>query len=162
MTKMTRTILAATLAGLLAPAASSALDLAPRGYAARAGVSFNPDQFHAALHFQLGPGSKPQFRPVLELGVGNGVRLVSLSGDVLYHFEAQRFRPYAGAGPGLNLIDVTDGVGEADGIKSKLVAHAVAGVAWIRRPGGQPRYFLEGRAGVGDTPDFRIALGISF
>jgi hypothetical protein len=79
-------------AGLPAPAASSALDLVPKGYAARAGV--NPDQFHAALHFQLGPGSKPQFRPVLELGVGNGVRLVSLSGDVLGHASSSTTQLY--------------------------------------------------------------------
>jgi hypothetical protein len=160
--QMTRSVLAASLAVLLAPAAAAALDLAPRGYAARAGVSFDPDQFHAGLQVQLGPGSKPQLRPVLELGIGNGVRIVSLSSDVLYHFEAERWRPYAGVGPGLNFIDVTDGVGEADGVKTKLVAHAVAGVGWIRRRGSQPRYFLEGRAGIGDTPDLRITLGISF
>ena len=157
---MTRAILAVALAGVFAPAAS-ALDFAPQAYAAATGVSVNPDQFQAGPHVQLGPSSKPQLRPVLELGIGNGVRLLSLGGDVLYHFEGKRWMPYAGGGPGLNFIDVTNGVGEADGIQTKLVAHAVTGVSWMP-PRGQRRYFLEGRVGVGGTPNLRITMGMSF
>jgi hypothetical protein len=149
------------LAGLLAPAVSSARDFGPQGYAARTGLSFNPDQFQAGVHLQLGTSSKPQLRPAMELGIGNGVRLVSLSGDVLYHFGRKQWSPYAGGGPGLNFIDVTDGVGEADGLETKLVAHAVTGVTWAPRR-GRHRYFLEGRIGVGDTPNLRISLGMSF
>jgi hypothetical protein len=115
---------------------SSARDLAPRDYAARTGASFNPDQFLAGLHLQLGPDVKPELRPVLTLELGNGVRLASLSGDVLCHFEGARWAPYVGGGPGLNFIDVTDGVGEADGITAKLVAHAVTGLVW--RPQRSP------------------------
>jgi hypothetical protein len=161
ISKRSMRIFTVVVAGLIVPAVSSAGDLAPQGYAACTGVSFGPDQFQAGLHFQLGPSSKPQLRPVLELGLGNGVRLISLSGDVLYHFEGRHLTPYAGAGPGLNLIDVTDGVGEADGITARLVAHAVAGLSWTPRR-GQHRYFLEGRIGVGDTPNFRLAMGMSF
>ena len=156
------TILTAALAGLLVPATSAALNLAPHGYAASTGVCFNPDQFQAGLHLQLGPGWKPQFRPVVELGIGNGVRILSLSGDILYHFGGTRWRPYAGGGPGLNLVDVTNGVGEADGVQTKLVAVAVTGVSLMPRRPAQHRYFLEGRVGFGDSPDFRISVGVSF
>jgi hypothetical protein len=154
-------VVAVALAGLIVPAAASARDFAPQGYAACTGVSLNPDQFHAGFQFQLGPSLKPQFRPAVELGLGNGVRLISLGGEVLYHFGGRHWSPYAGAGPGLNLIDVTDGVGEADGMTAKLVAHAVTGLSWIPRR-GQHRYFVEGRIGVGDTPRFRLAVGMSF
>ena len=165
MTKktMTRAVVAMALSAALAPARASALefDITPQGFAACTGVSFNPDQFGVGLQFQLGPSLKPQFRPVVELGVGNGVRLVALGGDILYHFAGTRWRPYAGGGPGLNFIDVTDGVGQADGLSTKLVAHAVTGLSWIPRR-GQHRYFVEGRFGIGDTPDLRITLGMSF
>ena len=156
------TILTVAFAGLLAPAVSSALSFVPHGYAASTGVSLNPDQFQAGLHFQLGPSWKPQFRPVLELGVGNGVRMVSLSGDILYHFEGRRLRPYAGGGPGLNLVDVTDGLGQAEGVQARLVAVAVGGVSLMPRRGGGHRYFVEGRVGFGDTPDLRVSVGMSF
>lgn len=159
--KTTLAVVVVGLASLVAPATSRARDFAPRPYAACTGVSVNPDQFHAGLHLQLGADSQPQIRPVLELGLGNGVRLVSLGGDVLYHFEGERWRPYAGGGPGLNLIDVTNGVGEADGVAAKLVAHVVGGVGWTPRR-SQRRYFVEGRLGIGDTPNLRISLGMSF
>jgi hypothetical protein len=154
-------ILTAAVAALLTPAVPAALSFAPQGIAASTGVSLNPDQFHAGLHVPLGRSWKPQFRPVVELGLGNGVRLVSLSGDVLYHFEGSRWRPYAGGGPGLSFIDVTDGVGQGDGVETRLVGVAVAGLAFAPRR-GRHGYFVEGRFGVGDAPDVRVAVGMSF
>jgi len=161
MKNKTRWVFALALAGLLAPVPATAGDLAPQAFAARTGISFGPDQFHGGVHLQLGTSSKPQLRPAVELGLGNGVRLLALSGDVLFHLGGERWRPYAGGGPGVNFIDVTDGVGEADGMQAKLVAHAVTGIAWAPRR-SRHRYFVEGRIGVGDTPDFRVALGMSF
>jgi hypothetical protein len=164
MTKICTRMLLAVAVGCLVtsePAAARELDITPQTYAACTGVSLNPDQFGAGLLFQLGPNMKPQIRPGVELAVGNGVRLLSLSGDVLYHVDGKRWSPYAGGGPGLNFIDVTDGVGEADGLQTKLVAHVVTGLSWM--PGrGQRRYFVESRLGIGDTPDLRITLGMSF
>lgn len=151
-----------TVAALLAPAHGFARDFSPRGWAATTGLSSNPDQFTAGVQFQLGSSWTPQLRPTVDLGVGNGVRLVSFGGDVLYHFSGTRWRPYAGGGPGLNLIDVTNGVGETDGLQAKLVAHAVAGLSWIPRTRSAHRYFIEGRLGVGDTPDVRLAFGMAF
>jgi hypothetical protein len=160
---MQRHVLVAALVGALVPAGASALelDVTPQSYAACTGVSFNPDQFQGGLQLQLGPGMKPQIRPGIELGFGNGVRLVSVSADILYHIEGKRWRPYAGGGPGLNFIKVTDGVGEADGPAAKMVAHVVTGLGWIPRP-GRHRYFVEGRFGIGETPDFRLSIGMSF
>jgi hypothetical protein len=156
-----RRVLALVLGMLVVPAFSSANDFTPQAYSARTGISFGPDQFHTGVHLQLGAGSKPQIRPALDLGLGNGVRLLSVAADVLYHFDGAQWRPYVGGGPGLNFIDVTDGVGEADGVAAKLVAHAVTGISWTPRRKGRG-YFLEGRFGVGHTPDLRLALGMSF
>ena len=159
--KITTTIVAIGLASLIGPATASAREIAPHLHAVGTGVSLNPDQFHGGLHFRFGSNPTPLIRPAVEVGLGNGVRIFSLSGDVLHHFQGERWRPYVGAGPGLNFIDVTDGVGQSDGISTKIVAHAITGLAWT--PGkSHRRYFLEGRVGVGDTPRFRLSVGMSF
>lgn len=152
------------LASLLTPAPASAQD--PGRFGVRAGISVNPDQFHAGAHVDSRGGSRLWFRPGFEFGVGNGVRLGALNGDVLVGWTAGRWRPYAGAGPGLDFIDVTSGVGEAQGVETELVLNVVAGVAWGGSGGasrrGRGRYFLEVRPGFGDTPDLKVTAGFSF
>lgn len=161
MMKKRARFVAVAVAALLMPAVASARDFKPQGYNARTGISFSPDQFNAGLHAQLGTKVTPQIRPAVDVGFGNGVRIVALSADVLYNFGGTRWRPYAGGGPGLNFIDVTDGVGESDGMSTKLVAHAVTGLTWVPRR-SRRTYFAEGRFGFGDTPNFRLAVGMSF
>ena len=146
---------------LMTPAVASARDFTPQNYAARTGISFSPDQFNAGIQAQLGTVSKLKIRPAVDLGLGNGVRILSVGGDLLYQFSGTRWRPYAGGGPGLNVVDVTNGVGEADGMTAKLVAHGVTGLTWVPRR-SRRSYFVEGRLGVGDTPTVRLVLGTSF
>jgi hypothetical protein len=142
----------------MAPAPASAVDIAPRGFGLRGGVSVNPDQIHGGFHTQIGRGSSLRLRPAVEAGAGNGVLLAAISGDVLWRPGARRV--FVGAGPGLNFVDVTDGVGEARGVETKVVANVLAGVHFGgRRPG---RYLVEARAGFGDTPDFKLTVGVTF
>lgn len=143
------------LAVLAAPAAG--LD----DTALRAGLSRNPDQIHAGLQFEAAAVERLSLRPSFDLGVGNGVRLLSLGGDFVWRLGRRRPRGwFVGGGPGLNVIDVTEGVGEARGVELKPVLHALGGLRWggsRRRP---PRYSIELRAGVGDTPDWKLTLGL--
>ena len=64
----------------------------------------------------------------------------------------------------LQIFDVTDGVGEGTGVETKLAGGVLLGVATGggRRRSGLGRYFLEARGGFGDTPDFRLTVGIGF
>jgi hypothetical protein len=124
-------------------------------------MSFGPDQLHAGFQTAIGPSRSVRLRPSFDFGAGNGVRIGSFNGDVVFRFAKPLggMSPYLGGGPGLNLIDVTDGVGEADGVEAKLVGHALAGVVRTRPLLGVNRLFLEVRGGFGDTPDVKITLG---
>ena len=138
----------------------------PGRFAVRAGVSLNPDQFHGGVHFDVPAGSRLWLRPAFEFGIGNSVRLGALNVDALYGLGRGRWRPYAGVGPGLNVIDVTSGVGEGRGVETEVVGSFVAGVAWggsgkASRP-GRGRYLFEVRVGLGDTPDLKLTAGLSF
>jgi hypothetical protein len=72
---------------VLVSGSASALDLTPRDVHLRAGFSLKPDQFHAGVQARIGSTERIVFRPSLDLGLGNGVTLVTLNGDVLYRFE---------------------------------------------------------------------------
>jgi len=159
--KDTALILGGVLVVLAVPAVSPALDLGPREPAVRLGASFGPDQLHAGFQTAIGPDRSVRFRPSLDFGAGNGARIGSFNGYVVFRFAKRiaGLRPYLGAGPGLSLIDVTDGVGEAEGVEAKLVGHALAGVVRTRPVLGVKRLFLELRGGFGDTPDVKITLG---
>ena len=132
--------------------------------ALRAGASFQPDQLHAGLQALLGPGQRVRFRPSLDVGIGNGVRIASLNADIVVPLARahERFRPYLGAGPGLTLVDVTSGVGEAQGGEVSLVGHAIAGLVLARPVGGAKRLGLELRGGLGNTPDFGVTMSVWF
>jgi hypothetical protein len=141
-----------------------ALDLAPREPALRAGASFEPDQFHFGFQAAMGRARRLRLRPSVDLGLGNGVRIASFNGDLEVRLgsPAARFCPFLGGGPAMNLVDVTDGVGEARGVEAKLVAHALFGVVW-KRPGlGAERLSLEARAGFGDTANVKVTAAVWF
>jgi hypothetical protein len=98
---MTRSTGFAALAFALAtPATAPALDLTPRDVHLRAGLHLNPDQFHVGVQASIGSLGRVGFRPSLDLGLGNGVRLLSLNGDVLYRFDrGSASGPSSAAGP---------------------------------------------------------------
>lgn len=64
------------------------------------------------------------------------------------------------------LVDVTSGVGEGRGVESKLVFNGVVGLNLGVRTraarAGRWRYFVEVRAGFGDTPDAKLTAGVGF
>jgi hypothetical protein len=167
----TKTGSAVRVAGLLllalgasAPTPASALDFGPREPAFRLGVSLQPDQLHVGFGVALGPPQRVRLRPSLDFGAGNGVRILSLNGDVVVRLGRPdaRFRFFLGGGPALNLVDVTSGVGEARGVEAKLVGHALAGIARTRPLWVTERLYLEVRAGFGDTPDVKVTAGVWF
>jgi len=149
-----------------APRRASAGELGIRHLGVRGGVSMNPDQFHGGVFLDAGRlASSLRFQPSFEFGVGNGVRLGAANADVLYPLAERSWLPYAGAGLGVNFVDVTNGVGEGNGLEIKPVFNVVGGVEWgVSKQGSRAprRYVIEARLGIGDTPDFKIGAGVIF
>jgi hypothetical protein len=158
--------IASAVLAVVLPSSAFAVDLGLRDPGLRAGVSLNPDQVHAGVDAEVAGRGRLRFRPSLELGVGNGVRLGALNGDLVWRLGGQgRRRFFVGGGPALTLVDVTDGVGEGRGAEAHVAGNAVAGASWGgRRAGGRSgrRYLVEARVGVGETPDFKLTAGASF
>ena len=160
---------------LSVPRPSAAQDLGLRLFGFRGGVSLNPDQYHFGVFADAGQLTRQlRFQPSFEVGLGNGVRLAAANADAIYFFAPRNWsrfgspkpwRPYAGAGLGINFIDVSKGFGQAGGLSIEPVINVVGGVEWgvlQPRPGSSRRYLLEARVGLGDTPDFKLSAGITF
>jgi len=154
------------IAGSVATATSAfAESFGVRSYGFRGGVAANPDQFYGGLHLDAGRFTeKVRFQPSFEVGFGNGVVLGAANFDAHYLFSGKSFRPYAGGGLGLNVFDVTSGRGEGGGLDLGPALNLVGGVEWGTRRGLKAvgRYLLETRVGLGDTPELKIAFGVSF
>jgi hypothetical protein len=147
----------------IAPASGESIGL--RSYGLRGGVAANPDQFFGGLHLDAGRlTERIRLQPSFEVGFGNGVVLGSANFDAHYLFSARSLRPYAGGGLGLNVFDVTNGMGEEGGLDLEPVLNLVGGVEWGTHRGSRAvgRYLLETRLGFRDAPELKIAFGISF
>lgn len=142
----------------------SSQDLGFERLGLRGGVSLNPDQFHGGLFADMGRVfGNVHFRPSFDLGWGNGVVLGAANADALYLFRPRSWRPFAGGGLGINFFDVTEGVGEGRGLDIEPVLNLVGGIEWGKSGKGSiGRYLLEGRLGLGDTPDFKLSFGTRF
>jgi hypothetical protein len=136
------------LAGLLMTAAAAEA----QGLGVRAGASVDPDQFYFGGHFETAPlADNLRFRPNVEIGVGNDVTVAALNFEFAYHFDAQSpWHIYAGAGPALNVFNV-DSDTSSEGGFNILVG--------VQHQGG---LFFEVKAGMLDSPDFKVGVGYVF
>ena len=162
----TRLLCLLLLAGVMTASTALGQELGVRSYGLRGGININPDQFNFGAHVDAGTlASRVRFQPSFELGLGNGVTVAAANFDAHYLFTARRFRPYAGGGLGINFIDVTSGIGQAEGLNIEPVLNLVAGAEWgAPRSGSRAfrRYLVEVRVGMGDTPELKLVAGLTF
>jgi hypothetical protein len=163
---MTRSLCLVILAYSLSASTTFARELGVRSYGLRGGINMNPDQFNFGAHLDAGRlTERIRFQPSFELGMGNGVFLLANNFDAHYLFNTGNWRPYAGGGLGINVIDVSNGMGSGDGLDIEPILNLVGGVEWGAPRGGSRalrRYLLEARIGMGDTPELKLVAGLSF
>jgi hypothetical protein len=143
-----RLALAVTLVGLFVLASPAAA----QEIGARVGVSSDPDQFYFGIDRETRPlVNLLHFRPNAEIGFGDDLTLVALNFEFVYRFTGDYpWKLYAGGGPALNIID-TDNDTRSEGGFNLLVG--------VSHPSG---LFVEIKAGMLDSPDFKFGVGYVF
>jgi len=164
---MTRKLFFAVLLAAVLPGAAFAQTSSTGGPVAtawgpRVGFGISPDQLMFGAQLELG-GMAPDLTiiPNVEIGLGDNVTTLNLSGDVHYHFNVQTsaWRPYIGAG--LTFIhasfDLPPGF---DDSTTDLGATLIGGAIVPTQSGS--RFFTELHLGLGDVHDFKIMAGWNF
>ncbi len=153
-------ILAAAL--VAAPGAAQADGLSFQGWGPRVGVTMNPDQFHFGAHTDFGSmDSHLRLQPNLELGLGDNLTLLTLNLDGAYRFSSrwESWTPYLGGGAGFVMAGSEDN-GLTGDTEQGTGLDVLGGIEKGLTSGS--RFFIEGKVGFFDEPDFMVTTGWTF
>jgi len=133
------------------------------GLGPRVGFSNDPDQFVFGGQLIIGEVAPSlTFDPDVELGFGDDVTVIALNLDMHYHFAIQgsSWRPYVGAGAGINFIEVDQQPPFEDTSDSEVGGNLIFGAGAPTAAGN--RFFGELKLGLGDIPDLKLMVGWNF
>jgi len=132
------------------------------GAGGRAGATLSPDQVHVGIHLDMGEiHERLRFQPNVEIGFGSDLTLVAINPEVLYLFNPRgRWTPYAGGGLGLNVFKYDKGKLLVNETEFEVGLNLLAG--FETKVTEMSRIFVEGKFGVGDSPDVKISCGFTF
>lgn len=118
------------------------------GVGVHAGLSLQPDDFVAGIHFKTKPlGENLNLVPSAEVGFGD-VTMIAGNLDLHYIFQTKsKLAPYAGGGLTLNWFDFDAG-SETDFGGSFLGGIQLS-----------PKFYFETKIGLGDVPDWKFVVG---
>jgi len=130
------------------------------GIGPRLGVTFNPDQFHFGGHIDFGDLS-PNLMMLanLEIGVGNDITTVAPSFELDYRFHEDwgAWTPYLGGGLGPIFYSWKHGNSSSD-----FGAYMQFGIGKGSASSQSGHFFIEGKLGLADAPDFKATVGWTF
>ena len=100
-----------------------------------------------------------RFQPSFEIGFGSDRVVGMINIDAFYTFDQGGWSPYLGGGLGIGIISRDRGRNDGDDdVNVEAGANLVGGFEW----GEANKYLLEARVGIGDIPDFKLTIGLSF
>lgn len=166
-----------TLLVLLVPAAANADPMTKtgwRGWGPRVGVTIDPDQIHFGGHVDFGNFAEHiRFQPNIEIGFGDNLTIFALNFEAAYRFQSRWdvWTPYLGGGLGINFMswdshdagegNLTAGVADhRDDSETEIGLNLLGGIEKGLKNGH--RFFLEGKLGLADSPDFKVTAGWTF
>ncbi|HEX4996979.1 MAG TPA: hypothetical protein VFY29_02070 [Terriglobia bacterium] len=120
----------------------------------RVGISANPEQVYFGAHADVAEVVQELwFRPNFEAGFGDGLTLITLNGEFVYHFPLSNteWRPYVGAGPAAVIGTFSNSSGRH--------SHFGPGFNFlfgIEKPKG---LLAEIKVGAIDSADFKFGIG---
>ncbi len=131
-----------------------------QGFGVRVGASTEPDQFYGGVHFETSElVERLRFRPNIEAGVGDDLKLFALNFEFIYRLppDTPRLRGalamwhlYVGGGPALNILRFTNDTQYEGGFE---------GLFGIAHRNG---LFAEAKVGALKSPRFKIGVGYTF
>jgi hypothetical protein len=126
----------------------------------RVGITFNPDQVHFGGHIDFGDLAPNLMMLVnLEIGFGNDLTTVAPTFEVDYRFHEDWgvWTPYLGGGLGPVFYSHDKG-----GSSSNLGAYIQGGIGKGSAGSQSGHFFIEGKLGLSDAPDFKTTVGWTF
>ncbi|MGA1864883.1 MAG: hypothetical protein ACMUHX_07465 [bacterium] len=160
---MTVVIIMFILAGFATKAMAQGMSgIRWEGWGVRAGLSSDPDQVYAGVHFNLGEFVKDvRFRPTMELGFGDDQTVLQVLAEVHYVFSKFRvWTPYLGGGLGLTYINYDDDHPKDDS-DTDISLNPIGGIETTLKQG--MKLFFELKSGLPDKdPDIKLGVGLSW
>jgi hypothetical protein len=127
------------------------------------GFSTSPDQVVFGGQMQFGDVA-PQidFLPGIDFGFGDDMTVISLNGDFHYRFEiaGKKWQPYVGGGVAIHFVSWDNAGPGTDNSDTEGGGTLIFGADVPTKSGS--RFFVEGKIGLGDGPDFKALAGWNF
>ena len=131
-----------------------------RGIGPRLGMTANPDQFHFGGHIDFGDLSDNlMILTNLEIGVGDNLTTIapSIALDYRIHPDWGPWTPYLRGGIGPIFYSPKNGNDQ-----SKLAVYLQFGIGKGSLASQTGHFFIEGKLGLADAPDFKATIGWTF
>lgn len=159
---MKRVIITSLIIGLLCSltAFGSKRPAGFRGIGPRVGMTINPDQIHFGGHIDFGDlADNLMMLPNLEIGFGDNGTTIAPSFELDYRFRSDWgvWTPYLGGGAGPVFYSAKHGDSW-----SKLGVYLQFGVGKGSSRSESGHFFVEGKLGLADAPDFKATVGWTF
>jgi hypothetical protein len=131
-----------------------------RGVGPRVGFTINPDQIHVGGHIDFGDlAENLMMLPNIEIGFGDNLTTIAPTFELDYRFRDDWgvWTPYLGAGIGPIFYSWDHG-----GSSSDLAAYMQFGIGKGSVGSQSGHFFIEGKLGLADAPDFKATVGWTF
>jgi hypothetical protein len=130
------------------------------GAGPRVGLTVNPDQVHFGGHIDFGDlADNLMILPNIEIGFGDNLTTIAPSFELDYRFRSDwgAWTPYLGGGIGPVFYSAKHG-----GSSSEFGLYAQFGIGKGSSRNENGHFFLEGKLGLIDAPDFKATIGWTF
>lgn len=138
------------------------------GIGPRVGLTFNPDQVHFGGHIDFGDVAENlMMMPNIEIGIGDNLTTISPSFELDYRFRSDwgAWTPYLGGGIGPVFYSYKDDYWHDNGHDNHatdLGLYMQFGIGRGSAGSQSGHFFIEGKLGLVDAPDFKATVGWTF